>query len=136
MPTRANQLAGRHSSFDVQQSAYVFWIEVTVIGEHTLIGSDTIQIGRRELDRLGFSGLHNLFHAHLVDRESLVLLRMICKGERDSTHFPSLIHDDRGRHHKADIILIENREVELCGTLDLLAIGQRAEAQTENACSE
>ena len=54
---------------------------------------------------------------------------MICDGERDPADLPSLTHDDRERHHKADSMFIENREIELCGTLGLLGIGQRADAQ-------
>ncbi len=54
---------------------------------------------------------------------------MICDGERDPADFPSLTHDDRERHHKADSMFIENREVELCETLGLLGIRQRADAQ-------
>ena len=56
-----------------------------------LIGSDPIQIRSRDFDRLGFSGFHDLLHADLVDRESLLLLCIIGDGQRESAHLSSLI---------------------------------------------
>ena len=118
-----------HSTLDVQQPSDVFGSDVIIVRKHTLIGTDSIQLRHSEVDRLGFAGLDNLLHAHLVDRESLFLLCMVRDGERDNAELPSLIYENRRRHDKADIMVIENREVELCGALGLLGIGQRSDGQ-------